>query len=143
MMDGRVTFPPRQGVLKQLRARVRAIAAHLGAPLAVCDTLALVVDELVNNAIEHGSGYRRHNLDLAIEIARVGDRITIEFFDQEMPVANVRELARALAAAAEGTPSLESERGRGLFLMSIYLESLRAEVAQMGGLRLVGLVARQ
>ena len=142
-MSGRLVFPPRQGVLKQLRAKVRAAAARLGATPTVCDSLALVVDELVNNAVEHGSSYRRKDLDLAIELGVSGDRISIEFFDQEMPAANVQELARALAAAAAGMPSLESERGRGLFLMSIYLEGLRAEVAQVGGLRLVGLVARQ
>lgn len=142
-MTGRLVFPPRQGVLKPLRAKVRAAAAHLGAKPEVCDSLALVVDELVNNALEHGSSYRRKYLDLAIELGEAGDHISIEFFDQEMPAANVEELARALAAASSGMPSLESERGRGLFLMSIYLEGLRAEVAQLGGLRLSGMVAKR
>lgn len=142
-MTGRLDFPPRQHVLKELRARVKAEARRLGAKPAVCDSLALVVDEMVNNAVEHGSSYRRKNLDLTIEIGDVGDHITIEFFDREMPAANVLELAKALAAAATGTPSLESERGRGLFLMSVYLEGLRAEVAQIGGLRLVGTVPKR
>ena len=143
MREPRFTFPPDSGILKRLRAQVRARAAKLGAKPRVCDSIALVVDELVNNAVEHGASYRRQNLDLAIEIGRAGDRISIEFFDQEMPVASVQELARALTATSEGMPSLESERGRGLFLMSIYLEDLRAEVASSGGLRLVGMVARK
>ncbi len=142
-MRGRLVFPPNQGVLKALRAKVRAAASSLGATPEVCDSLALVVDELVNNAVEHGVSYRRKALDLAIELGSSGDRISIEFFDQEMPTADVHELARALSAAASGMPSLESERGRGLFLMSVYLEGLRAEVAQVGGLRLVGMVAKR
>lgn len=142
-MTGRLTFPPRQGVLRQLRANVRAAAAKLGARPEACDSLALVVDELVNNAVEHGSAYRRQGLDLTVVIGDAGDRISIEFFDPEMPATNVQELARALAASSSGTPSLESERGRGLFLMSIYLEDLRAEVAQVGGLRLLGKVAKR
>jgi anti-sigma regulatory factor (Ser/Thr protein kinase) len=35
-------------------------------------------------------------------------------------------------------PSLESERGRGLFLLSVYLEELRAAQAPDGGLCLSG-----
>ena len=142
-MFGRLVFPPRQGELKRLRANVRSAAARLGAKPEACDSLALVVDELVNNAVEHGSSYRRKDLDLTVVIDEVGDRISIEFFDPEMPLANVQELARSLAATSAGMPSLESERGRGLFLMSIYLEGLRADVAPAGGLRLTGMVAKR
>ena len=35
-------------------------------------------------------------------------------------------------------PSLENERGRGLFLISIYMEELRVDVAPGGGMRLLG-----
>ena len=142
-MSGRLVFPPRQGVLKQLRANVRAAASRLGAKPGACDSLALVVAELVNHAVEHGSVYRRKDLDLAIVIGDAGDRISIEFFDPEMPVSNIRDLARALAATSGDTPALDSERGRGLFLMSIYLENLHADVAPAGGLRLQGLVKKR
>jgi anti-sigma regulatory factor (Ser/Thr protein kinase) len=130
-------------VLKQLRPRVRALAAQMGAGPEVGDKLALVVDELVNNAVEHGAVYRHQGLDLAIELHVVADRAQIQFFDQEMPVEFVHELRRALAASSAGLPTLDSERGRGLFLMSVYLDDLRVEVASAGGLRLVGSVQRQ
>jgi len=129
-------------VLKQLRPRVRALAVQMGAGPAVGDKLALVVDELVNNAVEHGAVYRHLGLDLAIELHVVADRAQIQFFDQEMPVEFVHELRRALAASTAGLPTLDSERGRGLFLMSVYLDDLRVEVASAGGLRLVGWVQR-
>jgi len=129
-------------VLKQLRPRVRALAVQMGAGPAVGDKLALVVDELVNNAVEHGAVYRHLGLDLAIELHVVADRAQIQFFDQEMPVEFVHELRRALAASTAGLPTLDSERGRGLFLMSVYLDDLRVEVASAGGLRLVGSVQR-
>ncbi len=142
-MVRRLTFAPNAGVLKQLRADVRKIARTLGAEERTGDNLALVVDELVNNAIEHGADYRRHGRDLAVNIDLLGDRLRIEFFDEEMPAEAVAELARALEATSNGMPSLESERGRGLFLLSVYLQDLTAEVAQSGGLRLVGHIARQ
>ena len=71
-----------------------------------------------------------------------GGRLAVEFCDPEMPDVTVRELAAALADAGNGMPSLENERGRGLFLLSVYLEDLRAEVVAGGGMRLRGLVAR-
>jgi len=142
-MVRRLTFAPSAGVLKQLRADVRKIARALGAEERTGDNLALVVDELVNNAIEHGADYRRQGRDLAVSIELAGDRLRIEFFDEEMPPEAVAELGRALDATSNGMPSLESERGRGLFLLSVYLQDLRAEVAKSGGLRLVGHIARQ
>ncbi|MBX3462165.1 MAG: ATP-binding protein [Planctomycetes bacterium] len=142
-MSRRLTFPPQQGVLRQLRSRVRELAVQMGAASAAGDKLALVVDELVNNAIEHGAGYRQRNLDLVLEFQLVADRMQVAFFDPEMPAPSVQELARALAASANGVPTLDSERGRGLFLMSIYLDDLRVEVAPAGGLRLVGTVQRR
>jgi anti-sigma regulatory factor (Ser/Thr protein kinase) len=139
----RLSFSPSAGVLRQLRADVRDVVIGLGAHAKIGDQLALVVDELVNNAIEHGSDYRRRGLDLAVQIESSGDRLRVEFYDQEMPADAVLELAQALAAAANGMPSLESERGRGLFLLSVYLQDVRAAAAPSGGLCLSGHIARQ
>lgn len=141
MTDRRFSFAPTQQALRRLRAEVRAAAAGLGAPTAVCERVTLVVDELVNNAIEHGARYRRLGLDLAVRVGSAAGRLSVEFVDPEMPEANVRELAVALADAGSGMPSLDSERGRGLFLLSIFLEELHAEVHAGGGLRLRGVVA--
>lgn len=143
MSDNHVSFPPDGSVLRDLRAKVRTIAAGQGAEPAVCDNLALVVDELVNNAIEHGEAYRQQRADLSVRISLDGERLSIEFFDPEMPDDAVDELSQALAETANGMPSLESERGRGLFLLTVYLEQLRAEAAPQGGLRLVGTILRK
>lgn len=142
-VPGRLCFPPSPMVLRQLRADVRAAVVRLGADPATGDTVALVVDELVNNAIEHGADYRSRGLDLAVQIGMRLGRVQVEFFDREMPQAAVEELAQALREAASGLPALDSERGRGLFLLSVYLEELSAEVAADGGLRLVGVVAQK
>lgn len=140
MSDREMEFPPDGSVLREVRAKVRALAARLGAEESVCDNLALVVDELVNNAIEHGVAYRRAGDNLAVRIEPQKDRLVIEFFDPEMPEEQVQDLAAALAETASGTPSLDSERGRGLFLLAVYLEDLLAEKGPNGGLRLVGTI---
>jgi len=135
---GELRFPPEGSALREVRADVRRIAAEQGAAPSVCDNLALVVDELVNNAIEHGAAYRKEGVDLSVSLEGEGDALTIHFFDPEMPADEVQGLVEALAETANGMPSLESERGRGLFLLSVYLEELVADAAPQGGLRLSG-----
>ena len=115
-------IPVEGAVLRKVRAKVRDLAGRVGADPAVCDNLALVVDELVNNAIEHGSVYRKTSQDLAVRITLEGGDFLIEFFDPDMPVELVEELSDVLAAAANGMPALESERGRGLSLLTVYLQ---------------------
>ena len=134
-------FPPDPSALSKVRADARARAADLGAPPAACDAVSLVVDELVNNAIEHGAAYRRKGTELMVRVGTDVGRLTLEFVDPEMPENLVRELARALRQAANGMPALDSERGRGLFLISIYMEELRVDVAPGGGLQLQGRLA--
>ena len=52
-------YPPDVAELRRARVETSERAAQLGAVPEVCDAVALIVDELFNNAIEHGHGYRR------------------------------------------------------------------------------------
>jgi anti-sigma regulatory factor (Ser/Thr protein kinase) len=139
--DGPLRFKPDAGALRSIRRGSREMAERLGAPEAMCDIVALVVDELVNNAIEHGASYRRLGADLSVGVAMDRGRVCVEFIDPEMPDQHVQGLAAALAAAGNGMPSLESERGRGLFLIAIYMEEVRVAIAPGGGLQLIGRLA--
>jgi anti-sigma regulatory factor (Ser/Thr protein kinase) len=134
-------FPPDPARLREVRRGARARAMRLGATPAVCDAVSLVIDELVNNAIEHGAAYRRRGVELSVQVGAVQGRLTVDFVDPEMPEDQVRDLARALHDAARGMPTLDSERGRGLFLIAIYMEELRVDVAPGGGLHLHGRLA--
>jgi anti-sigma regulatory factor (Ser/Thr protein kinase) len=131
-------FLPEAQAARVARQQVRELAMRMGVAEPICDAAALVVDELVNNAIEHGVSYRKSNAHLSIGVAFESGRLSVEFVDPEMPEPTVRDLADALQAAANGMPSLDSERGRGLFLISIYMEEVRVDVAPGGGMRLLG-----
>ena len=143
-MNGkRLQFAASPGVVGKVRDAVRRLAADLGAAESVGEQLALVADELINNAIEHGSVYRRRGEALALEVdAAAAGRLRIEFVDPEMPGELVARLAAHVAEATGGLPALDSERGRGLFLLTVFLQDLRVEAAgAAGGLRIVGHVA--
>jgi anti-sigma regulatory factor (Ser/Thr protein kinase) len=143
-MNGkRLQFAASPGVVGKVRDAVRRLAADLGAAESVGEQLALVADELINNAIEHGSVYRRRGEALALEVAAAAaGRLRVEFVDPEMPGELVARLAAHVAEATGGLPALDSERGRGLFLLTVFLQDLRVEAAGVGGgLRIVGHVA--
>lgn len=143
-MNGkRLQFAASPGVVGKVRDAVRRLAADLGAAESVGDQLALVADELINNAIEHGAVYRRGGESLALEVAvAAAGRLRVEFVDPEMPGELVARLAAHVAEATGGLPALDSERGRGLFLLTVFLQDLRVEAAgAAGGLRIVGHVA--
>ena len=143
-MNGkRLQFAASPGVVGKVRDAVRRLAADLGAADSVGDQLALVADELINNAIEHGAVYRRRGESLALEVAAAAaGRLRVEFVDPEMPGELVARLAAHVAEATGGLPALDSERGRGLFLLTVFLQDLRVEAAGVaGGLRIVGHVA--
>ena len=131
-------FSPEAQAARVARQQVRELAMRMGVAEPICDAAALVVDELVNNAIEHGVSYRKSNAKLSIGVSFESGRLSVEFVDPEIPEPTVGDLADALQAAANGMPSLDSERGRGLFLISIYMEEVRVDVAPGGGMRLLG-----
>ncbi len=140
-MTSMFRFLPDPAELGRVRDNVRRIAADLGAAAASCDTAALVIDELVNNAIEHGVDYRTGDQELQVSLSMEAGRLVVEFLDPDMPESEVVALGRSLKDAADGLPPLDSERGRGLFLLAIYMEELRIDVATDGGLLLQGRLA--
>lgn len=141
MSAARLQFPPDPTQLGRVRRDARERALALGAASNQGDAVALVVDELVNNAIEHGAAYRIKGVDLSVAVGLDGKRLTVDFIDPEMPDDQVRDLATALQESADGLPALDSERGRGLFLLTVYLEELQIDVAAGGGLHLRGRLA--
>ena len=139
-MTVELSFPAEPAALRRVRGEAREAAAGLGASERIGDTIALVVDELVNNAIEHGVSYRQDGLPLIVRLATVAAGLSVEFIDREMPEDAITELHGALTQAGDGAPALESERGRGLFLLSVYLDSLKVLHDADGGMSLRGVV---
>ncbi|MFN6192530.1 MAG: ATP-binding protein, partial [Planctomycetota bacterium] len=139
-MNGkRLQFAANPGVVGKVRDAVRRLAADLGAAESVGDQLALVADELINNAIEHGAVYRRRGEALALEVAAAAGRLRVEFVDPEMPGELVARLAAHVAEATGGLPALVGVRGGGVFLGGGVLPVLRVVTAgAAGGLGVVG-----
>ena len=132
-------FPPDSGFIKGLRSTALDAVLEMGLPEKVGQTTALVLDELVNNAIEHGKVYRRRRVDLVVRLQRNDRGVHVQFIDPEMPANLVDELARMFANWDNSQPpDLTSERGRGLFLVAINLDGMQVGAAQEGGFEIRG-----
>ena len=106
------------------------------------ERMVLVIDEMVSNAIEHGRIYRTKGHQLRLLLHLDQNHLHIEFNDPGVPHEVVSELNELLAACRGNRPPLDSERGRGLFLIDDGLDDLEVEAAPGGGLSMRGRMLR-
>ncbi|WP_369232719.1 ATP-binding protein [Streptomyces sp. R21] len=97
----------------EVRARVRATLRRRRVPADVEDALLLVVTELASNAVRHADTDR---LCAAITFGRGWLRLDVGDGDPALPDVGAEV-------------DLESEGGRGLFLVGLLVTELRGEVA--------------
>lgn len=134
---------PHVGQVRFLRADLREHLEAVGVAEIDVDRLVLVVDELVNNAIEHGASHRQVSDVLSLHVVVEEAELRLEFVDPSAPPGLVDQIDAMLRACAHGRPPLDSERGRGLFLIADGLDELRVVAGEGGsGLRLIGRAAR-
>lgn len=134
---------PEFGRVRLLRSGVRERLEQIGVAEPDVGRLLLVVDEIVSNAIEHGQDYRQPDDLLTVRFAVHAARIDLEFFDPSVPEATILDLTTMLERCRTGHPQLDSERGRGLFLINDGLDELELRADPDGsGLRIRGRVRR-
>jgi anti-sigma regulatory factor (Ser/Thr protein kinase) len=135
-------FSPDPSALSSLRHDLGRRLAGLRVGEQVAENVLLVVDEIVNNAIEHAAGYRHRNAKLALRLHAAGTRVVLEFEDPDVPSEVVRDLVRRLRALRRGPPPpFDAERGRGLFLIARRVSGLQLRALPAGGMRLRGCLA--
>ena len=75
---------------------------------------------------------------LARRLAARGHDLVIGLEDPEVPAEVVSELERSLGGTKAGLPALDSERGRGLFLIATWLERITVRQRSSGGMSIEG-----
>ena len=81
-----------------------------------------IVDEVCNNAVEHGPSKAKKNVDLNIKIDR--DKIEIEVINVSDPdkLENLKAISKSVAKAPD--PKMGQKRGRGLTLIKMLANDL-------------------
>ena len=138
MFDKR--FPADLERMGDMRRALRSGLEVKGVPDACLERLVLVVDEVVTNSIEHGVDYRTSDDPIRVCVSRGEDGLRVLVEDVDVPSTLVRDLTREFAARRDEAPEAVLERGRGMFLITMFLEDLQVGAADGGGLRLEGLL---
>lgn len=131
-------FPADLSRLADLRRVLREHLEGAGVDESQVERMVLVVDEVVSNAIEHGSAYRRSADPIRVCVERVEAVLLLKVDDADVPSDLVSSLARVFDDRLESAPSAVVERGRGMFLITMFLEDLEIVSAEGGGMRLQG-----
>lgn len=93
--------------------------------------MALVITEICNNAVEHGSATPDEPMKLTAEIT--DGILKMEIIEKSGEA--VDPIGQALLESF-GPPSLEEERGRGLFLIRVYVDEFQIDTTDANKLRI-------
>ena len=131
-------FPADLSRMAEVREIVRNGLAREGVPEEFQERLVLVVDEVVTNSIEHGAEYRQTEKPIRVCVGRTEDGLVLSVEDVDVPPDMVADLAREFGEQGGEAPASLLERGRGMFLISMFLEDLQVSSVEGGGMRLRG-----
>ncbi len=89
-----------------------------------------IVDEVCNNAVEHGNNTAGRNVELTMNIDR--ERVELQVTNATNPekVDMLREMSKSVLNSPQ--PSLEQKRGRGLALIKMLSNDLRIGFSEEG-----------
>jgi anti-sigma regulatory factor (Ser/Thr protein kinase) len=117
-----------------LRSQVRQQLRVLGVAQERGEAVILVMDEIVTNSIEHSHGYRNSNGCLTLRLRSSGNDLQLDFEDPDVPGPIVRQLASTLVSWRGSRPPVDSERGRGLYLIARNVDRLEIDERPGGGM---------
>lgn len=117
-----LSFPPELMFVPSVRQMVSRIARQKGYTQRDSFRIETIVDEVCNNAVEHGSATVKRNIDLNIAIDR--DKIKLEVINASDP--DKIETLKALSKSVTKTPDPKAgeKRGRGLSLIKMLSNDL-------------------
>lgn len=137
----RLDLPAAHSAARMARQMVRQFAIANGLAPGELDNLVLVADELLTNAVDHGGGHgtlEEADLDRPVRMHML---LHVTSHGWELHISDQGGGDPAVVDALmhpDGLPDLEDERGRGFFLMSQMVDSLRVQRSADGlGLELI------
>jgi|WetSurMetagenome_2_1015567.scaffolds.fasta_scaffold00048_31 anti-sigma regulatory factor (Ser/Thr protein kinase)/anti-anti-sigma regulatory factor len=117
-----LSFPPELQFVPPVRQMVSRIARQKGYSHRDSFRIETIVDEICNNAVEHGSEKVKKNIDLTVQINR--EKIELEVANASDPdkIENLRAVSSSLSKPP--TADAGQRRGRGLALIKMLSNNL-------------------
>ncbi|NLP01775.1 MAG: STAS domain-containing protein [Fibrobacter sp.] len=125
-----VTFPPYLEIVPPLRQLISRIAKFKGYSNKDSFRIETIVDEVCNNAVEHGKQGNDQKVDLKMNI----DPKKIELDVINMSDPDKMDSLKALLKPREGGQEVQSDnkRGRGLALIKMLTDELTVDCSEKG-----------
>jgi anti-sigma regulatory factor (Ser/Thr protein kinase)/anti-anti-sigma regulatory factor len=117
-----LSFPPHLQFVPPVRQMVSRIARQKGYTPRDSFRIETIVDEVCNNAVEHGSETLKKNIDITIKIDR--EKIELEVINASDPdkVETLKALSKS--ASKPSGAKMGEKRGRGLALIKMLSNNL-------------------
>ena len=126
----RITVPTDLAFVRPVRKMVEALLGAQGWAEDDVDDIALVVTEVIQNAIEHGS---RGRGDEQVDIWCSPGQGSIEIEVRDPGTG--KDPQEAIDRDVTLPVPLDAERGRGLFLIGRLCDEFQREILETGGMR--------
>lgn len=132
IFDAELRIPSDLTYLRSVRAFIKEFARGLGFDSDKVNDIEIATDEILSNAIEHGSRGTNSEIVLFISINEKSMEIVIRDYGKDKPLSdNIFEVwSKAISSNTENN----SERGRGLRLAWLLSDDMRMESNSAGGL---------
>ena len=122
----KLSFANRIEAIPVVRQRVEAYLLGNGCQQRVAEEFVLAIDELCNNAVQHGPEGSERRLTLLVVVDQKGTRCRLTA-PNEMPVEELRKMTEQAEL-----PDFDSERGRGLFLIRMMVDGFNIREREAG-----------
>jgi anti-sigma B factor antagonist len=123
-----LSFPPELDFVPPVRQVVSRIARQKGYGQRDAFRIETIVDEICNNAVEHGDPEKMRDIELSVKIDR--RKIEIEIVNLSDP-EKINSL-KAISQSILGTNEKKLERGRGLSLIKMLSNDLAIDFSGKG-----------
>ncbi len=110
-----LTVPPKMHIVPAMRRLISGVARQKGYSSKDAFRIETIVDEIANNAIEHGDG-SQDGIDLELRIGKTKVEVLIR---NKTSTDKVRNLEAAINQGQQAAIQPDSTRGRGLALVKL------------------------
>ncbi len=124
-----LSFPSELSFVPPVRQMVRRITKQKNYSNKDAFRIETIVDEICNNAVEHGSNVEGKEVDVSIAIDRKKIEITITNKSNPEKIESLRKISEYLASPKA---SFHDKRGRGLALVKMLSNKFQIDSSEIG-----------
>lgn len=125
-----VSFPPELKFVPLIRSLVSRVARQKGYNNKDAFRIETIVDEVCNNAVEHGAHVEGKNIDISLAIDRDKIELNVTNLSDPLKTGSLKNLTENIS---QGTLQFSHERrGRGLALIKMLSSKLQIDCSETG-----------